>query len=402
MQLISRLMLHRFLTDKLCQALENMPVVAILGPRQVGKTTLALNISKFIKKDSIYLDLESDSDLNKLTDAEAYLKRFENNLLIIDEVQRKPDLFRLLRGIVDERKRKGERASQFLLLGSASRELLQHSSETLAGRIRYLELTPFTIFELTQNNKVLNDLEKLWLRGGFPDSFLAPNDEESWQWRNDFISTYLERDLPLMGAGIAPASLKRFWKMLSHYNGNQVNLSELGKSLELTHTTIKNYLETLTDFYMVRQLQPWSGNIKKRLVKSPKVYIRDTGILHHLLNISSIDSLLSHPGLGASWEGFVIENIVNQLDNKWGVYYYRTATQVEIDLVLETPKREIWAIEIKRSSAPKLGRGFYVACNDIKATHKWLINSQEDRYPLPNGVEVIGLIEFLKLLNEIQ
>lgn len=395
-------MLHRFLTDKLCQALENMPVVAILGPRQVGKTTLALNISKFIKKDSIYLDLESDSDLNKLTDAEAYLKRFENNLLIIDEVQRKPDLFRLLRGIVDERKRKGERASQFLLLGSASRELLQHSSETLAGRIRYLELTPFTIFELTQNNKVLNDLEKLWLRGGFPDSFLAPNDEESWQWRNDFISTYLERDLPLMGAGIAPASLKRFWKMLSHYNGNQVNLSELGKSLELTHTTIKNYLETLTDFYMVRQLQPWSGNIKKRLVKSPKVYIRDTGILHHLLNISSIDSLLSHPGLGASWEGFVIENIVNQLDNKWGVYYYRTATQVEIDLVLETPKREIWAIEIKRSSAPKLGRGFYVACNDIKATHKWLINSQEDRYPLPNGVEVIGLIEFLKLLNEIQ
>lgn len=395
-------MLHRFLTDKLCQALENMPVVAILGPRQVGKTTLALNISKFIKKDSIYLDLESDSDLNKLTDAEAYLKRFENNLLIIDEVQRKPDLFRLLRGIVDERKRKGERASQFLLLGSASRELLQHSSETLAGRIRYLELTPFTIFELTQNNKVLNDLEKLWHRGGFPDSFLAPNDEESWQWRNDFISTYLERDLPLMGAGIAPASLKRFWKMLSHYNGNQVNLSELGKSLELTHTTIKNYLETLTDFYMVRQLQPWSGNIKKRLVKSPKVYIRDTGILHHLLNISSIDSLLSHPGLGASWEGFVIENIVNQLDNKWGVYYYRTATQVEIDLVLETPKREIWAIEIKRSSAPKLGRGFYVACNDIKATHKWLINSQEDRYPLPNGVEVIGLIEFLKLLNEIQ
>jgi uncharacterized protein len=401
LQLIYSIMLHRFLTDKLCQALENMPVVAILGPRQVGKTTLALNISKFIKKDTIYLDLESDSDLNKLTDAEAYLKRFENNLLIIDEVQRKPDLFRLLRGIVDERKRKGERAAQFLLLGSASRELLQHSSETLAGRIRYLELTTFTISELTQNNKVLDDLEKLWLRGGFPDSFLAPNDEESWQWRSDFISTYLERDLPLMGVGIAPASLKRFWKMLSHYNGNQVNLSELGKSLELTHTTIKNYLETLTDFYMVRQLHPWSGNIKKRLVKSPKVYIRDTGILHHLLQISSIDSLLSHPGLGASWEGFVIENIVNQLDNKWGVYYYRTATQVEIDLVLETPKREIWAIEIKRSSAPKLGRGFYEACNDIKATHKWLINSQEDRYPLPNGVEVIGIIEFLKMVNKI-
>ena len=393
-------MLHRFLAEKLHQALENMPVVAILGPRQVGKTTLALAIAKLINKDTTYLDLESDADLNKFIDAEAYLKRFENTLLIIDEVQRKPNLFRLLRGIVDERKRKGERSAQFLLLGSSSRELLQQSSETLAGRIRYLELTPFTTSELMLNEGVSTDIEKLWFRGGFPDSFLAPSDEESWQWRSDFISTYMERDMPLMAVGIAPALLKQFWKMLSHYNGNQVNYSELGRSLELSHTTVKNHLDVLTDFYMVRQLQPWSGNIKKRLVKTPKIYIRDTGILHHLLNIPTMESLLSHPGLGASWEGFVIENILNLLDNRWGVSYYRTATQVEIDLVLETPKKEIWAVEIKRSSAPKLGRGFYEACKDINATHKWLINNQKDRYPLPNGVEVIGLIEFLKIVKE--
>jgi uncharacterized protein len=393
-------MLVRSLLENLRQALETMPVVALLGPRQAGKTTLALSFSRQMEKETIYLDMESDADLNKLTDAEAYLKRLEGKLLIIDEVQRKPDLFRLLRGIVDERKRNGERFGHFLLLGSASRELLQQTSETLAGRIRYLELTPFTAFELLQNEGATFDVEKLWLRGGFPDSYLSSSTAESWQWRRDFISTYMERDLPLMGVGIAPAQLKRFWKMLSHYNGKQINLSEIGRSLELSHTTIKNHLDILTDFYMVRLLQPWSGNIKKRLVKSPKVYIRDTGILHHLMNVSSMESLLSNPAIGASWEGFVIENILNLLDNRWNYSYYRTATQVEIDLVLETPDNEVWAVEIKRSSAPKLGRGFYEACNDIKATRKWLVNINEDRYPLPNDVEVVGLLEFLNLLRK--
>ena len=392
-------MIGRDLFVRLEQALNSMPVVALLGPRQVGKTTLALEVAKKMQIKSTYLDLESDLDFNKLNDPEVFFKRFNNELLIIDEVQRKPDLFRIIRGIVDERKRNGERFGHFLLLGSASRDLLQQSSETLAGRIRYLELTPFTFLEIEREEKKEFNQETLWLRGGFPDSYLSSSDLESWNWRTDFIATYLERDLPNMGVGVSTEHLKRFWKMLAHYNGNQVNFSELGRSLELSHTTIKHYLDVLTDFYMVRQLQPWSCNLKKRLVKSPKIFIRDTGILHHLLKLPKINDLLSYPSLGASWEGFVIENIINQLDNRWEYSYYRTATQVEIDLILHTPDNEIWAIEIKRASAPKLSRGFYEACIDVKATHKWIVNAQNDQYPLNNDIEVIGLNLFLKLIS---
>jgi predicted AAA+ superfamily ATPase len=393
-------MFNRSLQEKLLLGVQAMPIVALLGPRQVGKTTLALAISKHITKKCTYIDLESDADYNKFNDAEAFLKRFDAEFLIIDEIQRKPNLFRILRGIVDDRKRKGERFCQFLLLGSASRDLLQHSSESLAGRIRYIELTPFTAYEIIKNEKNVKNLEKAWLRGGFPDSYLAISIQESWNWRNDFISTYMERDLPLMGVGIAPQMLKRFWKMLAHYNGNQVNYSELGRSLELSHTTIKKHIDVLTDFYMVRQLQPWSGNVKKRLVKSPKIYIRDSGILHSLLNIFDIDGLLSHPGMGASWEAYVIENILSTIDSDWTYSFYRTATQIEIDLVLETPDNEIWAIEIKYSKAPKLSRGFYEACNDIKANKKWIVYSAEENYPMANEVEVVGLISFLDILRK--
>jgi hypothetical protein len=392
-------MIKREIQERLYGAIEAMPVVALLGPRQVGKTTLAIEVSHRVKKKASYLDLESDSDFNKLADAEAYLKRFSDELLVIDEVQRKPDLFRIIRGIVDARKRKGEKAGHFLLLGSSSRELLQKSSESLAGRIRYLELTPFTTSELYQAEGEPFDLEKKWLRGGFPDSYLASSNQDSWLWRSDFISTYMERDLPSMGVNIAPPILKRFWKMLAHYNGNQINHSELGRSLELSHTTIKSHLDVLTDFYMVRQLSPWSGNIKKRLVKTPKIYLRDSGILHSLLGLSNIEAILSHPAMGASWEGFVIESILNILNNQWTYSYYRTATQIEIDLVLQTPQQEVWAIEIKKSTAPKLGRGFFEACNDIKATHKFIVNANNESYPLNNGVEVIGLLDFLKMLK---
>ncbi len=394
-------MITRLLQEKLIRALQTSPVTALLGPRQVGKTTLALRVINFLDKETIYLDLQSDADYNKLSDAEAYLKRFQGKLLIIDEVQRKPDLFRILRGIVDERKRKGEKTCQFLLLGSSSRDLLQHSSESLAGRIRYLELTPFNTFEMALNQGDSFNLNGFWIKGGFPDSFLATDLSDSWNWRNDFIATYMERDLPSMGVGVQPGQLKRFWKMLAHYHGNQINFSELGRSLELSHTTIKSHLDLLTQFYMVRQLQPWSGNIKKRLVKSPKIYIRDSGILHSLLHISNDEVLQSHPSIGASWEGLVIESILTLLDTRWKYSYYRTATQQEIDLVLETPFGETWAIEIKRTSAPKLGRGFYEACNDINATQRWLINKNNDRYPLPNNVEVIGLIDFLTMLQTL-
>ncbi len=392
-------MIQRTVLQNLLKAIHSMPVVALIGSRQVGKTTLALEVSKNLNKPVTYIDLESDSDFNKLSDAEAYLKRFSGQLLIIDEIQRKPDLFRLLRVITDERKRKGEPSGQFLLLGSASSELLQNSSESLAGRIRYLELTPFDVTEISGHEKDAFHIEKLWLRGGFPDSYLAPDDQTSWAWRRDFFAIYVERDIPNLGIRVVPNQLKRFWKMLAHYHGNQINLSEFGRSLEISHTTVKNYLDLLTDFYMVRQLNPWSGNLKKRLVKSPKIYIRDSGILHSLLQIWNFDQLLSHPVIGASWEGFVIENIISRLDERWEYSYYRTATQVEIDLVLHTPDNEIWAIEIKRNLAPKLSRGFYEACRDIKATHKWLVNTNNARYPLPDAVEVIGLLEFLQVIQ---
>lgn len=392
-------MIHRTLEDILIQGLKSMPVVVILGPRQVGKTTLALEFAKpLLDKTVHYLDLELDSDLAKLNDAESYLRRFENQLLVIDEVQRKPDLFRVIRGLVDIRKRAGERAGHFLLLGSASKELLQQSSETLAGRIRYLELTPFTVSELHQTDPLGFSVEKLWFRGGFPDSYLADSEEESWNWRQDFISTYVEKDIPLFGPQVPATRMKRFWTMLGHYHGQQANLSTIAKSLDVSHTTIKTYLDILQDFFMVRQVQPWSGNTKKRLVKTPKIYLRDSGLLHNLMNIHTFDHLLGHPVVGASWEGFVVENILNSLSSSWTASYYRSSNQAEIDLVLEKDNQEVWAIEVKRSIAPSLSAGFHSACEDIQATRKFVIYSGKDSFPMKGEVEVIGLVEFLKMV----
>ncbi len=390
------MMIRRLLEENVIQALSTMPVVAILGPRQVGKTTLALEIANNkLDKDVVYLDLERDSDLGKLDEAETYLQRFDNKLLIVDEVQRKPDLFRTLRALVDERKRAGERAGQFLLLGSASRELIQHSSETLAGRIRFLELSPFSILELVKNSPLDFDIEKLWMRGGFPDSYLAGSDDDSWDWRTDFIASYVERDIPLMGPKAPAARMKRFWSMLAHWHGQQVNMSTLGRSLEVDHKTIRSYLDILTDFYMVRQLQPWAGNTRKRLVKSPKVYLRDSGLLHQFLNISDYETLLGHPALGASWEGFVLESIIQCLSNKWRYSYYKTTALAELDLVLEGPGKEVFAVEIKRSIAPKVTKGFHLASSDIKATRKFVVYSGQETFPLANDTEAISLNAFL-------
>lgn len=394
-------MIPRLLSADLLKALEAMPAVALLGPRQVGKTTLAHEIANSqIEKKTSYMDLELDSDLAKLDDAESYLKRFENRLLIIDEVQLRPNLFPILRSLIDARIRAGEKSAQFLLLGSASRDLLQQSSETLAGRIRYLELRPFTVTELIHALDPLEfNIDKLWFRGGFPKSYLAQDDDESWRWRSDFISSYVERDIPQMGLQIPAAKMRRFWTMLAHLHGQQINMSNIGKSLEVSHTTVRNYLDILTDLYMVRQLQPWAGNTKKRLVKSPKIYIRDTGLLHHLLKISEFDDLLGHPVVGASWEAFIIENILAQISDKWAVSYYRASSQTEIDLVLEKSNKERWAVEIKRTAAPKLRSGFHTACDDIKATRKFVIYSGSERFPMSKGVEAIGIIEFLELVS---
>ena len=393
-------MIPRALENNLLDALQNMPVVALVGSRQVGKTTLASTMAEQgVNKPSAYLDLELDTDLSRLDDAESYLRRFENKLLIIDEVQRKPDLFRILRGLVDIRKRTGELAGQFLLLGSASKDLLQHSSETLAGRIRYLELSPFSALEIHKTDPLGFNPEKLWFRGGFPSSYLAETENQSWEWRNDFISSYVERDIPLMGPQVSATRMKNFWTMLAHYHGQQVVLSEVGKSLEVSHKTIKSYLDILTDFYMVRQVQPWAGNTKKRLVKSPKIYIRDSGLLHKLLNISTFESLLGNPVVGVSWEGFVAENIIINLSNKWQYSYYRTTTQTEIDLVLEGPDNQRWAVEIKKSAAPALTKGFHTASEDIEATHKFVVYSGSERFPMTGNTEAIGLIQFLQMVQ---
>lgn len=393
-------MIPRLLSDDILKALQAMPAVALLGPRQVGKTTLAHEIAKtHIDKQTSYMDLELDSDLAKLSDAESYLKRFENQLLIIDEVQLRPNLFPILRSLIDMRIRAGESNAQFLLLGSASRDLLQQSSETLAGRIRYLELRPFTVPEIHAADPLGFNPEKLWFRGGFPKSYLAATDDESWKWRSDFVSSYVERDIPQMGLQIPATRMRKFWTMLAHLHGQQVNLSDIGKSLEVSHTTMRNYLDILTDLYMVRQLQPWAGNTKKRLIKSPKIYIRDTGLLHNLLKISEFDDLLGHPVVGASWESFVIENILNRLSDKWSASYYRASSQTEIDLILEKSHKETWAIEIKRSAAPKIKGGFHTACEDIQATKKFVVYSGTERFPMSKGVEAIGIVEFLELVN---
>ncbi len=393
-------MIQRLLEAKLVDALADSPAVALLGPRQVGKTTLAQKFSKrTFNKEVVYLDLELDSDLAKLDDAEGYLKRLENRLVIIDEAQRAPELFRVLRGLIDIRKRKGERAAQFLLLGSASRDLLQKTSESLAGRIRFLELSPFSIGEVEQVKTSPNGGERLWLRGGYPDSYLARSDDASWDWRINFVNTYLERDIPLMGPSVPAARMKRFWTMLAHVHGQQLNLSNLGKSLETSHTTIRNYLDLLTDFYMVRQVAPWSGNTKKRLVKAPKVYIRDSGLLHVLLNVPDIESLLGHPILGASWEGFVVENIVARLSSKWRYSYYRTSAQAEVDLVLEGPRNQRVAIEIKRSVSPKVTKGYHFACEDLEATQKVVIHAGEESFPMEGGIEAMDVGAFLNKLN---
>lgn len=395
-------MIPRFLEFNLINALNTMPVVALLGPRQVGKTTLALKIASQSDKETHYLDLELDTDLAKLSDPEAYLRRFENKLLIIDEVQRQPDLFRLLRGLVDIRKRAGEKSGQFLLLGSASRDLVQHSSETLAGRIRFLELSPFTALEIYNTDPLSFNIEKIWFRGGFPDSYLSESDDNSWQWRSDFISSYLEKDIPLMGPQVAAVTMRRLWTMLAHNHAQQANLSRLGESLGVNYKTVKSYMDTLTDFYMIRQIQPWFGNTKKRLVKAPKIYVRDSGLMHRLLNIPDFETLLGHPCAGASWEGFVIENIINHLSNKWQYSYYRTSAQAEIDLVLEGPGNQVWAVEIKRSTAPKVKKGFHLASEDIQATKRFVIYPGMECFPLGHGIEAVGLIEFLQLCAESQ
>ena len=374
-------------------ALNRQAAVALIGPRQVGKTTLARLLGE--RRNALYLDLEDREDRAKLASPRLYLDRLEDRLVILDEIHRMPELFQTLRGIIDEGRRKGKGVGRFLILGSASVDLLRQSGESLAGRIAYVELSPLTAPEIDAQRPAL---ERLWLRGGFPNHYLAATDAESLALRKDFIRTYLERDVPLFGPRIPAETLERLWTMLAHHQGGLLNASELGRALAISTQTVTRHIDLLVDLLLVRCLPPYHANVGKRLVKAPKVYVRDSGLLHALLNIETLDRLAGHPVIGASWEGFVLENLLAALPWRTQPLFYRTAVGAEIDLVLERPDGERWAIEIKRGLAAKLERGFHHAREDLSPTKSFVVYSGEERYPVADGVEAIGLREMAAVL----
>jgi predicted AAA+ superfamily ATPase len=384
----------RFITERIKQKLNSIPAVLILGPRQCGKSTLAKAIISEMTN-AIYLDLERPSDINKLTDPEAFFSLNANKLICLDEIQRTPDLFPVLRSVIDENRRNG----QFIMLGSASHNLIKQSSETLAGRISHFELTPFLLKEISEDHH-LNKLRKLWLRGGFPRSYLASNEKDSFEWRLDFIRTFLERDIPQIGFRIPAKTLERFWKMCAHLHGQILNSSKLGESLGLSHHTVRSYVDLFDQTFVLRILRPYEPNLKKRLIKSPKIYLRDTGLLHALLGIEDHNDLLGHPVYGASWEGFVMENILSLLPD-WTASFYRSSSGSEIDLILEKGKKRI-VVECKVSTSPSLNRGFWNAINDLKIKEAWIIAPVKDSYPLENGVKVAPLQEFIDFLESLK
>tara|TARA_R110002072_G_scaffold211424_1_gene368952 strand:- start:5433 stop:6602 length:1170 start_codon:yes stop_codon:yes gene_type:complete len=379
-------MIERRKLQTVLDRLDQFPSVALLGPRQVGKTTLAEQIGE--GRESIYLDLEDAGDRERLTDAALYLSEHEDKLVILDEVQRVPELFQTLRGLIDKGRRKNIRAGRFLFLGSASIDLLKQSGETLAGRIAYVYLNPLDVLEAAPD-----DMNRLWIRGGFPDSFQAGTDEASAIWREDFIRTYLERDIPQLGPRVPAETLRRFWTMLAHAQGGIFNAAQFGRSLAVDGKTVSRYLDLMVDLLLVRRLEPFHANVRKRLVKSPKIYVRDSGIVHALLGLDNQESVLGHPVAGGSWEGFVIENLIGAAPSRTLASFYKTSAGAEIDLVLELPGGELWAIEVKRSLAPKLEKGFHHAREDLKPGRSFIVYPGEDRFPKAADVEVIGLRE---------
>lgn len=384
-------MIERLLSPQLSEAIAYFPAVALLGPRQVGKTTLAFDMGQ--RYHALYLDLESEQDRAKLAQPELYLADHQDKLVILDEVHRVPGLFPVLRGLIDRGRRAGRKSGQYLLLGSASLDLLKQSGETLAGRIAYLELAPFNILE-TRSISV----DDLWVRGGFPESLLAVDAARSHRWRQDFIRTYLERDIPQFGPRIAAETLRRFWGMLAHHQGGLLNTAQFARNLGVDVKTASGYLDLLVDMMLVRRLLPWHSNLGKRLVKSPKVYVRDSGLVHALLSIADKETLLAHPVVGQSWECFVIENLLMCAANKVQGYFYRTSGGAEMDLLLSWPNGSLWAIEVKRSLSPKVERGFHAACADLTPVKKFVVYPGVERYRLTADIEAISLED---LANEL-
>ncbi len=385
--------ISRSLYPELLEALQNFPVVGLVGPRQVGKTSMARALAAQLGKGAVMLDLERPTDLVKLTEPELFLEPLADRLVIIDEVQLRPDLFGVLRALVDAQRRPG----RFLILGSAAPALIQQSSETLAGRIDYLELAPLSLAEVSQQLSDPSHMADLWWRGGFPDSFLARGDAQSMRWREAFVRTYLERDIPQLGIRVSAATLRRFWLMLAHYHGQLWNASTLAGSLGVSAPSVRHYLDILESTFMVRVLQPFSANLGKRLVKSPKVYLRDSGLLHTLLNLPSHDALLGHPVQGASWEGWVIEQILAQAPRGSRPSFFRTASGNELDLLLELPGGQLCAIEIKHSAAPKLGRGFVEALDALQLKSGFVIAPVSEPFPLSRRAMVLPLSQLSEM-----
>lgn len=369
----------------------------LLGPRQVGKTTLARHLAAEWPSGAVYLDLERPADRRRLDDADAYLALHRGKLVVIDEIHRAPGLFELLRGIIDERRAAGDRFGHFLLLGSAAIELMRQASETLAGRVAYLDMAPLDIGE---THAAGIDPMRLWVRGGFPESLLAARDEDSLNWRRDFIRSYLERDVPMFAPRLPAEAVGRLWTMLAHQQGGLLNFARLATSLGVSAPAVGRYVDLLVDLCLLRRLAPWSGNIKKRLVKAPKIYIRDSGLVHALLELEGHEQILGHPIVGASYEGMVIENLIQAAGPTLQPFFFRTQDGAEVDLLFERGGTPEFAIEIKRSSAPAVDRGFATACDSLGITRRVVVYPGEDAFPLRHGALAIPLAQMAASLRE--
>lgn len=387
-------MLQRRILPQITRDLKVQAAVALLGPRQVGKTTLARGIAQTTP--SIYLDLEDPADRDKIADPALFLIGHEDKLVVIDEIQNAPDLFAVLRGLIDKGRRSGHKTGRFLLLGSASIELLRQSSESLAGRIAYRELGPLDITETGAGKR-----DALWLRGGFPPSLLARSEADSLDWRRDFLRTYLSRDIPALGPRIPSETLRRLWTMLAHAQGTPLNAAKLAANLNVSAPTVTRYIDLLVDLLLVRRLQPYHTNTRKRLVKSPKVYVRDSGVLHALLTIPDRNALLGHPVVGASWEGFVVETLIACAPAWTNAFFYRTATGNEIDLLLELSDGKLWAVEIKRGLSPKVEAGFHIACEDLDPARRFVVYGGSEPITMPHGIDAVGVHEMATRLSAL-
>lgn len=389
--------INRFASESLVDTLNTCPCVALLGPRQVGKTTLAHQLAQQTR--AVYLDLDSPRDRKVLEDPDHFFQSHRERLVILDEIHRTPEIFSQLRGEIDRARMQGIRDNMFLILGSASMDLLRQTRESLAGRIGYIQLDPINIIEA---HSVNIEPECLWLRGGFPDSLLTSTDADSLDWRFDFIRTFVERDIPMFSARSLSSLIEQLWTMLAHSQGSVVNYASLAKSLEVSAPTVRSYIELLEKLFLLRTLRPFHTNLKKQYVKSPKIFVRDSGLTHALLHLQSGLQLYKHPVVGYSWEGFVIENVLSVVPYGTQSFFYRTAKGAEVDLILRFPGlQETWAIEIKRNLAARSRRGFMIAKRDVQANRCFIVNTGSDRISLSPDTEAIGLLELCQDIQKL-